>query len=156
MAANQAKEVTVKQVAVVPSRTIPQGLAAMLSLHPDEELSSIAEKMTKALEHVHTGEITVATRSVEIDGVNVKEGQVIALLDGKLVVSAGSVEEGCLGLLEKAKADEHELVTLFYGQDMPRAEANRIAEVIRKKYSSQEVEVQDGGQPHYQFIISVE
>jgi len=156
MTANQAKEVTVKQVAVVPSRTIPQGLAAMLSLHPDEELSSIAEKMTKALEHVHTGEITVATRSVEIDGVNVKEGQVIALLDGKLVVSAGSVEEGCLGLLEKAKVDEHELVTLFYGQDMPRAEANRIADVIRKKHSSQEVEVQEGGQPHYQFIISVE
>src|SRR5687767_6411321 len=80
MAANQAKEVTVKKVAVVPSRTIPQGLAAMLSLHPDEELNSIAEKMTRALEHVHTGEITVATRSVEIDEVNVKEGQVIALL----------------------------------------------------------------------------
>jgi uncharacterized protein len=156
MAANQAKEVTVKQVAVVPSRTIPQGLAAMLALHPDEEINSIAEKMTKALEDVHTGEITVATRSVEIDRVNVKEGQVIALLDGKLVVSAGSVEEGCLGLLEKAKADEYELVTLFYGQDMPHAEANRIADVIRKKYSDQEVEVQEGGQPHYQFIVSVE
>ena len=156
MAANQAKEVTVKRVAVVPSRTIPQGLAAMLSLHPDGELDSVAEKMTKVLNSVQTGEITVATRSVEIDGVNVKEGQVIALLDGKLVVSAGSVEEGCLGLLEKAKSDEHELITLFYGQDMPRAEANRIADVIRKKYSSQEVEVQEGGQPHYHFIISVE
>jgi DAK2 domain fusion protein YloV len=156
MAANQAKEVTVKQVAVVPSRTIPQGLSAMLSLHPDGELDSVAEKMVKALENVHTGEITVATRSVEIDGVNVKEGQVIALLEGKLVVSAGSVEEGCLGLLEKAKADEHELVTLFYGQDMPHAEANRIADVIRNKYSGQEVEVQEGGQPHYHLIISVE
>jgi len=156
MAANQAKEVTVKRVAVVPSRTIPQGLAAMLLLHPDGELDSVAEKMTKALNSVQTGEITVATRSVEIDGVNVKEGQVIALLDGKLVVSAGSVEEGCLGLLEKAKADEHELITLFYGQDTPHAEANRIADVIRKKYSSQEVEVQEGGQPHYHFIISVE
>ena len=156
MTANQAKEVTVKQVAVVPSRTIPQGLAAMLSLHPDEELNSIAEKMTKALKDVHTGEITVATRSVEIDEVNVKEGQVIALLDGKLVASVGTVEEGCLGLLEKAKTDEHELITLFYGQDMPRTEANRIADVIRKKYSNLEVEVQEGGQPHYQFIISIE
>jgi dihydroxyacetone kinase-like predicted kinase len=156
MAANQAKDVTVKQVAVVPSRTIPQGLAAMLVLNPDEELNSVAEKMTKALENVNTGEITVATRSVEIDGVNVKEGQVIALLDGKLVVSAASVEDAALGLLEKAKANEHELITLFYGQDMPHAEANRMADVIRKKYSSQEVEVQEGGQPHYQFIISVE
>jgi uncharacterized protein len=156
MAANQAKEVTVKQVGVVPSRTIPQGLAAMLCLHPDEELDSIAEKMTKALDNVRSGEITTATRSVEIDGVKVETGQVIALLDGKLVTSAGSVEEGCLGLLEKAKADENELITLFYGQDMPHAEANRIADVIRKKYSSQEVEVQEGGQPHYHFIVSVE
>ena len=156
MAAKQAKEVTVKQVVVVPSKTIPQGLAAMLSLHPDGELDAVAEKMAKALENVHTGEITMATRSVEIDGVNVKEGQVIALLDGKLVVSAGSVEEGCLRLLEKAKADDQELITLFYGEDMPHTEANRIADVIRKKFSNQEVEVQEGGQPHYHFIVSVE
>ena len=156
MAANQAKEVTVKQVAVVPSRTVPQGLAAMLSLQPDGELDSVAEKMTKALSTVQTGEITVATRTVEIDGVNVKSGEVIALLDGKLVAAASSVEEGCLKLLKKAKADEHELITLFYGQDMPHAEANRIADEIREKYGDQEIEVQDGGQPHYQFIISVE
>jgi len=156
MAANQAKDVTVKQVAVVPSRTVPQGLAAMLSLQPDGEVDSVAEKMIKALSTVKTGEITVAVRNVEIDGVNVKEGQVIALLDGKLVVSAGSVEEGVLGLLEKADAGELELITLYYGEHMPRSEANRIADVVREKYSSQEVEVQEGGQPHYQFIISVE
>jgi hypothetical protein len=156
MAANQAKDVTVKQVAVVPSRTVPQGLAAMLSLQPNGEVDSVAEKMIKALGLVKTGEITVAVRNVEIDGVNVTEGQVIALLDGKLVVSAGSVEEGVLGLLEKAGASEQELITLFYGENMPRAEANRIADVVREKYASQEVEVQEGGQPHYQFIISVE
>src|SRR5512142_3209151 len=156
MAANQAKDVTVKQVAVVPSKTIPQGLSAMLSFHPDGELNAVSGKMTKALENVRTGEITTATRSVEIDGVKVETGQVIALLDGKLVASAGSVEEGCLQLLEKAKAEEHELITLFYGQDMPHADANRIADVIRSRYAVQEVEVQEGGQPHYQFIISVE
>jgi dihydroxyacetone kinase-like predicted kinase len=66
------------------------------------------------------------------------------------------VEEGCVRLLEKAKAEEHELITLFYGQDLSHVEANRIADVIRQKYSGQEVEVQEGGQPHYQFIISVE
>jgi dihydroxyacetone kinase-like predicted kinase len=156
MTANQAKEVTVKQVAVVPSKTVPQGLAAMLSLQPDGDVDSVAEKMIKALSLVKTGEITVAVRNVEIDGVNVKEGQVIALLDGKLVVSAGSVEEGVLGLLEKAGAGELELITLYYGENMPRSEANRIADVVRGKYSGQEVEVQEGGQPHYQFIISVE
>jgi DAK2 domain fusion protein YloV len=156
MAANQARDVTVKKVAVVPSRTVPQGLAAMLSLQPDGELDSVSEKMTKALSVVQTGEITVATRSVEIDGVNVKDGQVIALLDGKLVVSANSIEEGCLRLLEKADAGEREIITLFYGQNMPHNEANRMADLVRAKFPNQEVEVQEGGQPHYQFIISIE
>ena len=128
----------------------------MLSLQPDGELNSVAEKMTKALENVITGEITTATRSVEIDGVKVETGQVIALMDGKLVASAGSVEEGVLAFLEKANAGEHELVTLFYGENMTHGEANRIADVIKNTYSNLEVEVQEGGQPHYQFIISLE
>ncbi len=156
LAANQAKEVTAKQVAVVPSRTVPQGLAAMLSLQPNGELDAVAEKMTKALANVKTGEITIATRTVEIDGVSVKDGQVIALLDGKLALAAGSVQEGLLDLLEKANAAESEIITLFYGEGMPHAEANRIADLVRTKYPSLEVEVQEGGQPHYQFIISIE
>ena len=156
LAANQAKEVTVKHVAVVPTRTVPQGLAAMLSLAPEGELQAVADKMAKAIAHVKTGEITIATRTVEIDGVSVKDGQVIALLDGKLVVSAESVEQGVMELLEKANAGEHELITFFYGEDMPHGEANRIADVVREKYKSHEIEVQDGGQPHYQFIISIE
>ena len=156
LAANQAKDVTVKQVAVVPTRNVPQGLAAMLSLIPDGELGAVAEKMTKAMSNVKTGEITVATRTVDIDGVSVKDGQVIALLDGKLVVSAESVEQGVMELLEKANAAESELVTLFYGEGMTHAEANRIKDVIVKKYSHLEIEVQEGGQPHYQFVISIE
>jgi DAK2 domain fusion protein YloV len=156
MAANQAKEVTVKNVQVVPSRNIPQGLSAMLGLNPDGDVEVIAEKMIKSLALVQAGEITIATRSVEIDGVDVEQGQVIALLDGKLVCSAKSVEEGCLCMLGKAKAEEHELITLFYGEDLSATEANRIADRVREAYPNQEIEVQDGGQPHYQFIISVE
>ncbi|MBM3178940.1 MAG: DAK2 domain-containing protein [Chloroflexi bacterium] len=156
LAANQAKEVTVKQVEVVPTRTVPQGLTAMLSLIPDGELASVAEKMTKAMTTVKTGEITIATRTVEIDGVSVKDGQVIALLDGKLALAAESVEQTVMDLLEKAEADQHELITLFYGEGLSHSEANRIADLIRRKYSSLEIEVQEGGQPHYQFIISIE
>jgi len=112
--------------------------------------------MTRALESVVTGEVTIATRSVEIDGVTVKDGQVIALLNGKLAVSSDNLEHACLEFMEKARAAEYELITLFYGEDMPHAEANRIADLIREHYSKQEVEVQEGGQPHYQFIISIE
>ncbi len=156
MAANQAKDVTVKKVAVVPSRTVPQGMAAMLSLTPEGDLEAVAEKMIRAMNAVKSGEITTATRSVEIDGVKVESGQVIALLDGKLVLSAGNVEEGVLGLLDKAGASELELATLFYGGGMSHSDANRIADAVRAKYPALEIEVQEGGQPHYQFIISVE
>jgi dihydroxyacetone kinase-like predicted kinase len=156
MAANQAKEVTVKNVQVVPTRTVPQGLAAMLSFDPGGNVEEVAAKMNRAMNNAKTGEVTVATRSVEIDGVTVKDGQVIALLDGKLVAAADSVEHGTLELLEKADASNCEIVTLFFGEDMPHAEANRIADVVRGKYSNLEVEVQEGGQPHYQFILSIE
>jgi hypothetical protein len=156
MAANQAKEVTVKKVEVVPSRTIPQGLAAMLSLQPDGEVDSVAKKMTKALGSVQTGEITVAVRSVKIDGVHCDSGQVIALLDGKLVAASDSLEEACFKMLKQANASEHELITFYFGEELPHADAHRIADLVRKEYPDQELEVQDGGQPHYQFIISVE
>ena len=86
----------------------------------------------------------------------VKDGQVIALLDGKLVASADTVEHGLFELLDKAGASKHEIVTLFFGEDMTHAEANRFADAVRGKYSNLEVEVQEGGQPHYQFILSIE
>jgi len=156
LAANQAKGVTVKQVYVVPSKTIPQGLAAMLHFDPESDVEKVAGKMSRALDSIITGEITVATRSVEIDGVTVREGQVIGLLNGKLAVAAETVEAACLQLLEKAEAVTYELITLFYGSDLSPAEANRIADLLQKKYPEQEVEVQEGGQPHYQFIISIE
>ncbi|HEX8991778.1 MAG TPA: DAK2 domain-containing protein [Anaerolineales bacterium] len=156
MAANQAKDVTVKKVNVVPSRSMPQGLAAMLVHDPDGDLDAVAAKMNKALGTVRTGEITIATRSVEIDGVDVKQGEVIALLDGTLVVSAGSVEQAVIELLGKAEADKHELVTLIYGEDISQGEANHIVDAVRTAHPHLEIELQNGGQPHYQFIISIE
>ena len=156
LAAQAAAGLTVKKVAVVPSRTIPQGLAAMMRLAPDNEFDEVVQEMSEALDSVESGEITTATRSVEIDGVAVQEGQTIALHNGQLVLAANSVEEACLGLLEKAHADHFELVTMFYGTDMPKTEVNRIADIVRDAYPEQEVEIQEGGQPHYQFIIAIE
>jgi hypothetical protein len=156
MAANQAKEVTVKRVEVVPSRSMPQGLAAMLVHDPDGNMDELVPKMTKALTSVRTGEITVATRSVEIDGVTVEEGQVIGLLDGKLVTSTKTLQESVLDLLKRAKAEEHELVTLIYGARTTQNEANQIVDAVRTAFPRLEIELQDGGQPHYQFILSIE
>lgn len=156
LAATNAAQLTVKKVGVVPSKTIPQGLAAMLRLIPDGDFDNIVAEMTAALDDVETGEITTATRTVEVDGVEVKEGQIIGLHNGKLVLSATSLEEACLGLLQKAHASHFEIITLFYGANVSRKEVFRIVDLIRKIYPEQEVEVQEGCQPHYQFIIAIE
>ena len=156
LAARSAAELTVKKVAVIPCRSIPQGLAAILRLDPDGDFDKVVADMSRALDEVESGEITTATRSAEIDGVQVKEGQAIALHNGKLVLAAASVEEACMRLLQESRAGHYELITLYGGIDLPRTELNRIADLVRREYPEQEVEVQDGGQPHYQLILSIE
>jgi DAK2 domain fusion protein YloV len=156
MAAKAAAELTVKQVAVIPSRTIPQGLAAMLSFERDGDFEELIEGMGEALESVQSGEITTATRTVEIDGVQVKEGQIIVLHNGKLVAAAADLWEGCQAFLEHAEAADCEIITLFFGETLSKRAASEIADQIREAYDHLEVEIQEGGQPHYQFIISME
>ena len=156
LAAQAAASYTVKKVAVIPSISVPQGLSAMLRLAPEGELEDIVNEMRQALTEVETGEITTATRSVELNGVSVKEGQVIALHNGKLVYAAASLEEACLGFLAQADTDSHERITLFYGADLERSAVNRLVDKIRAAYKQMEIEVHEGDQPHYQFIISIE
>jgi dihydroxyacetone kinase-like predicted kinase len=156
LAANSAAELTVKKVKVVPSRNVPQGLAAMLRLAPDGDFEAVAKDMLSALEDIQAGEITTATRTVEIDGVNVEEGQIIALLNGKLCFAADELDEAVMQLLMEAEADSYEIVTLFYGENVSVALVNKIADNIRAAYPDLDVEVQEGGQPHYHLILSIE
>jgi uncharacterized protein len=156
MAAQAASTVTVKRVVVVPSISVPQGLSAMLRFSPDADYDYLVNEMTKGLADVETGEITVATRNVEINGVMVKKGEVIALHNDKLVYSASTIEEALLGLLAKTNTIERERITLFYGADLPLKEVNHLVDKIRSAYPSHEIELHEGGQPHYQFIISIE
>jgi hypothetical protein len=93
---------------------------------------------------------------VEIDGVEVQEGQVIGLYNGKLVLSETSLENACMRILQHAGADDYELITLFYGANLPRQEAMRIMDLVREAYPGLEIEIQEGCQPHYYFIISIE
>lgn len=156
LAAQSAKEATVKQVEVLPCKTIPQGLSAMLRLDPNGELDEIFEEMKEAIHEVDTGEITVATRSVEINGVNVKEGEAIALFNSELISSSPSIEKACFEILERVDLDERERLTLFYGSDITRQDVNQIVDHIREKYPEFEIEIHEGSQPHYQFIMSIE
>lgn len=156
MAAKEAASMTVKHVAVIPTISIPQGLSAMFRLIPDADFNEIVADMNEAITEVETGEITVATRTVEIDGVQVEKGQVIAMHNGKLVASTGSIDEACEAFLIAAKTSEYERITLFYGEDMKPVEVNKLADKIRSIYPDHEIEVHEGGQPHYQLIIAIE
>jgi len=156
LAATAAKDATVKQVEVLPCKTIPQGLSAMLRLDPFSEIDDVFEEMKEAILEVDSGEITVATRSVEINGVEVHEGEAIALLNSQLVSSSPSVEKACISLLQNTDLSERERLTFFYGSNISKNDVNKITDHIRNLFPKMEMEVHEGGQPHYQFIISIE
>jgi DAK2 domain fusion protein YloV len=156
MAAKAAAELSVKTVEVIPTVTVPQGLAAMLRLIPGQELSQVAAEMQIAMSEIESGEITTAVREVEIDGIAVKEGEIISLHNGKLVGSNKTLKDGCITFLEIAKANDYELITMFYGENISQEDAESMAEFIQEKYPDQIIELQYGGQPHYQFILSIE
>jgi DAK2 domain fusion protein YloV len=156
LAARQAAELTVKKIAVIPSVSVPQGVSALLALDPNGDFKTTCQAMTKAIDEVQSAEITVATRSVEIDGVGVEEGQVIGIVNGRLAVAGDNLEQVLLDTLVTMKASEGELITLYYGEDLTAMQANQLADRVRENYPQQEVEVIEGGQPHYQLILSAE
>jgi hypothetical protein len=156
MAAKEAASMTVKKVSVIPTISIPQGFSAMFRLIPDADFDEIVASMNEAITEVQTGEITTATRTVEVENVQVEKGQVIALHNGHLVSSTLSIEEACEQLLIAADTTDYERITLFYGQDIDLAQVNQLADKIRSIYPEHEIEVHEGGQPHYQLIIAIE
>lgn len=156
LAAKEAASMTVKNVSVIPSINVPQGLSAMFRLIPDADFEENVEAMNEALGDVETGEITIATRSVEVDGVQVEKGQVIALHNGKLVCSAPTIDEAFETLLAAADTSDYERITLFYGEDINLVKVNELSDKIRTIYPEHEIEVHQGGQPHYQLIIAIE
>jgi hypothetical protein len=156
LAAQNAAKVSVKNIVVIPTRNAPQGFAAMLRLIPDGTLEENEEAMLEAIQEVHTGEITTATRDVTIDDVEVEKGNVIAMLDGKLVYSNHPLEAALFGLLEKANLDAFERLTFFYGEEMTPNQVNQLVDQVREKYPDLDIEVHEGGQPYYQLIIAIE
>ncbi len=156
MAAKEAASMTVKNVAVIPTISVPQGLSAMFRWIPDSDFDENVTSMNDAIDDVETGEITIATRSVEVDNVQVEKGQVIALHNGKLISSAQTIDEACEALLVAAETSDYERITLFYGEDIDAAQVNQLADKIRSIYPDHEIEVHEGGQPHYQLIIAIE
>jgi hypothetical protein len=159
LAAEQAAKLAAsagKQVIVIPTRTIPQGIAAMLSYSASGDFENIVANMQDALGNVVTGEVTTATRSVELDGLRVESGQVIGLVDGTLAVAGQNLANVVPDLLEKMGARDREVITLYYGDNVTPSQAKVLADDLQQAYPDQEFDVIQGGQPHYHFILSAE
>lgn len=161
MAARQAATLARdKQVRVVPSRSLQQGIAAMFAYVNAREqgltLDQIVEEMTKALANVTSVEVTNATRSVELDGVEVEEGHFIGLLDGNLVATGDDLYEVVGDALHKANAHSKELITLYYGSGQDESQAQALVDYLCSDFGAQEFEIVDGGQPLYPYLISIE
>ncbi len=156
LSANNAITQSQKKVAVIRSKNVAQGIASMLMLDPEGDFDATVEAMNESLLQVESGELTRATRSVELNGVNVTEGQVIGIHNGDLVISADTIEDGLLKLLDQIHAEDYEQITLFYGNGMTDADAEKYVALVQEKYPDLEIECHYGGQPHYFFSISVE
>jgi dihydroxyacetone kinase-like predicted kinase len=156
MAAQQAAQLSAKQVAVVPTRSVPQGIAALMQYLPDGDLEAVRASMERAVGGVETGEVTLATRTVELNGVAVAEGQAIGLHNGQIRVAGDDLLDTLVRLLDAMGSDDHEIIALYYGVDVSEAQAEQVAVAARDRFPEQTVELHFGGQPHYQFIISVE
>jgi len=156
LAARQAQELSRKEVAVVPTRSIPQGVAALLAFNHQAGLEENVAAMERAAGEVHTGEVTTATRDASLNGVQVRQGQIIGLQDDQLVVSGDTVDEVVEALLDRMGVADLEIVTLYYGADVRQEEAEALAARLQEKYPDQSFEVVYGGQPHYFYILSAE
>lgn len=158
MAAEQCNPLTEKNVVVIPTKTIPQGISAMLSFDPESSQEDIVSTMTESIGRVHTAQITYAARDSLFDGHSIKEGEYLSLMDGALVGSYKDFDEtltSFIPAIEKLEL-EPELITVYYGENVTEEEAISTSDVLASAFPNAEVTVVHGGQPVYYYMISIE
>jgi DAK2 domain fusion protein YloV len=156
LAAQQVQKITDKEVVVIPSKTFPQGMSAMLAYNPEYSLMRNEDTMKATIENVKTGEVTYAVRDSLFDEVEIRQGDFIGLFDGKIQSSGQEKQQVSLELLEKMIDEDTELITIFYGEEVEEEQLNSLVEQIELRYPNLELEIIYGGQPLYYYIFSVE
>jgi dihydroxyacetone kinase-like predicted kinase len=156
LTASQVHSLTKKSVKVIPTKTVPQGVAALLAFDYESDFDTNAKVMEKARGGIRTVEITRAIRTTKIGDMRIRKNQSIGLLDTDLVAVGNTAPEVLNRVIEEIDMEESEVVTVYYGQDVEKTAAEEIAADIREKYPNLQIEVVNGGQPHYEYIISIE
>lgn len=156
MAAEQAAELLDIEAAVVPTKTIPQGMAAILAFNPDETVENNKNYMTDGFAHVKTGQVTFAVRDTSIDGVEIRKDDYMALAEGKIILSTPEMMNAATNVLERLMDEDSEIITVIYGEDATAQQAEQLQKFIEENYPDAEVEIVEGKQSLYPFILSVE
>ena len=156
LTASQVQSLTKKTIEVVPTTTIPQGVAALLAFDYEADMETNAQSMNKAKAAVKSVEVTRAVRSTRLGGLDIKKRQAIGFLDGDLVAVGDKPDAVVQDVLARVKLDEAEVITIYYGDDTTSDEAEEVGATLDKQHSQLQVEVVQGGQPHYNYIVSVE
>ncbi|MED4602905.1 DAK2 domain-containing protein [Paenibacillus validus] len=157
MAAQQAVElVEDKQVIVVPSKSIPQGIAAIIAFQEEAAPDENADNMQQALQQVHAGQVTYAVRDTQMDGIDIKQGDYIGIHNSKIVASNPDLVASCRQLIDSLLADGAEILTLYAGADAEESTTQQLVAYVHEAHGDVEVEVHEGGQPLYYYIISAE
>jgi uncharacterized protein len=156
MAAEQAAEVSDEDVVVVPSKTVPQGLAALLAFNPTATLDANKDGMTEALSQVKTGQITYAVRDTNIDGLTIEKDDFMGIADGKITLKDKDKVSAAKNLLNTMLDEDSEILTILKGEDATDADVNALTEFVEQQFEDVEIEVHDGKQPLYAFIFSIE
>ena len=156
MAAQQTVDLSDKQVVVIGTKSIPQGVSAMLAFNPDVEVDENRDAMTAAAENVRSGSITYAARDSEFDGHTIASGEYLALCENKLSSNGSDLEAVADELFAQMKVEETGFITIFYGEGVEEADAAKIQDLCKKKAPDAEVMLLDGGQPVYYYLISAE
>ena len=157
MAANQAVDlVEDKQIIVIPTKTIPQGVTALVNYIPDHSSEENKEQMIAEIENVKTGQVTYAVRDTEIDGKTIKQNDFMGIGDKSILSVGTDLKATTLEMVDAMVDEESAIVSIYFGSDSDEDSANELAAAIEEKYPDVEVEVNDGGQPIYYYVISVE
>ena len=156
LTAEQVQQVSSKKVAVVPTKTVPQGISAILAFNYQSDLKTNVDLMERAAGQIQTIEITNAVRSVHINGLTIQQGQIIGLLNGELVEAGDELLSVTQAMLGKLDMSGYEIITVYWGAEVTQEAAQNLASWIREQYPNQEVELVEGKQPYYHYIISVE
>ncbi len=157
LAAEQAKAlVEHRTIHVIPTKNVPQGFAAALAFTPDASTAENKTNMMHALDNIKAGQVTHAVRTTNVNGFDIVEGDIIGLDDKKILAKSDSIDETVLALIDKLKDDSHEVITLYYGQDVTEEDAAALTEKVAEAFPDCDVDFHNGGQPVYYYILSLE